>query len=119
MRHEHPKHTPTLETVQQQFETWRSGKTGRELIPDHLWAAAVRLCRDHPLTRVSRVLRLSFHDLKKRLPGTSPVRFMELDCSAIAGPWQLECRRSDGSQLRVTSTGPLPDLTRLLQDFLT
>ena len=111
MRQEHCDHTPTLETVQHHFETWRSGKAGRESIPDHLWEAAVRLCRDQPLTRVSRVLRLSFNDLKKRLPGTGPVRFTELDCRAIGGPWQIECQRSDGSRMRVTSNGPLPELS--------
>ena len=119
MKHSRPDHTPTLESIQQQFKTWRAEKTGREPIPEQLWEAAVRLCRDHPPTRVSRILRLSFNDLKHLLPETTPVEFSEMDFSAIAGPWQLECRRSDGGQLRVISTGPLPDLSRLLQDFLT
>ena len=109
---------PDLKTIQQQFETWRAGKTGREPIPAYLWAAAVRLCRDHPLTRVSRELRLSFNDLKKRLPEATAVRFTELECNSITGPWQIECQRSDGSRLRISSSGPLPDLAELLQDFL-
>jgi hypothetical protein len=72
---------------QHPFENWRARKGGREPIPTHLWAAAVRLCRDYPLTQVSRELRLSFYDLKKRLPNAIPVRFTELTCSAIAGSW--------------------------------
>lgn len=37
--------TLTLESVKEQFKAWRAGKTGREPIPEHLWAAAARLCR--------------------------------------------------------------------------
>jgi hypothetical protein len=107
-----------LKSIQQQLEAWRAGKTGREPIPDYLWAAAVRLCRDHPITRVSRELRLSFNDLKKRMPEATAVRFTELECRPITGPWQIECQRSDGNRLRVSGSGPLPDLAGLLQDFL-
>jgi hypothetical protein len=111
-------HTPTLESVQEQFKAWRAGKTGREPIPEHLWAAAARLCQDYPLTRVSRVLRLSFNDLKKHLPERAPVQFTELDIRPLAGSWEIECQRPDGARLRLSSTGPLPDLSGLLRGFL-
>ena len=111
-------HTPTLESVQDQFKAWRAGKAGREPIPEHLWEAAARLCREHPVTRVSRVLRLSFNDLKKHLPERAPVQFTELDIHPLTSPWQLECQRPDGARLRLSSSGPLPDLSGLLQGFL-
>jgi hypothetical protein len=111
-------HTPTLESVQKQFKAWRAGKAGREPIPEHLWEAAVGLCREHPPTRVSRVLRLSFNDLKKHLPERAPVQFTELDIRSLTGPWEIECQRPDGARLRLSSSGPLPDLTGLVQGFL-
>ena len=118
MKHTCSDHTPSLESIQEQFEAWRAGKAAREPIPDHLWAAAARLCFDHPITQVCRVLRLSFNELKKHQSGTKAIRFTELDFGAIANPWQIDCQRTDGSRLRVTSAGPLPDLAGLLQDFL-
>jgi hypothetical protein len=105
--------------VQEQFKAWRAGKAGRESIPEHLWEAAAWLCQEHPPTRVSRVLRLSFNDLKKHLPERAPVQFTELDIRSLTGPWEIECQRPDGARLRLSSTGPLPDLSELLQDFLT
>ena len=111
-------HTPTLESVQEQFKAWRAGKAGREPIPEHLWEAAARLCREHPRTRVSRVLRLSFNDLKKHLPERAPVQFTELDIRPLTGPWQIECQRPDGARLRLSSSSPLPDLGGLVRDFL-
>jgi len=111
-------HTPTLESVQEQFKAWRAGKAGREPIPEHLWEAAARLCREHPPTRVSRVLRLSFNDLKKHVPERAPVQFTELDIRPLTGPWQIECQRPDGARLRLSSSSPLPDLGGLVRDFL-
>jgi hypothetical protein len=111
-------HTPTLESVQEQFKAWRAGKAGREPIPEPLWEAAALLCREHPPTRVSRVLRLSFNDLKKRVPERAPVQFAELDIRSLTGPWEIECQRPDGARLRLSSSGPLPDLSGLLQGFL-
>lgn len=118
MKHSATDHTPNLESVQQQFESWRASKTGREPIPEHLWAVAVRLCREHPLTRVSRVLRLSFNDLKKHLSERAPVQFTELDIRPLTGSWQIECQRPDGGRLRLSSSSPLPDLGGLVRDFL-
>jgi len=102
-------HTSILAAVQRQFETYRAGRASREPIPDHIREAAIRLCWAYPITWVCRVLRLSFPDLKKRL-GVARVAFAELDLMVMAGPWQIESRRSDGSELRVTSTSLLPDL---------
>jgi hypothetical protein len=52
--------TPTIETVERQFEQWRSIRAKkRKPIPQHLWQAAAQLCKTHPITHVCRRLQLS------------------------------------------------------------
>ena len=110
----------TLESVQEKFEAWRAGQKSREAIPEALWEAAVQLCERHPLSRVSRALRLSFRDLKKRLNGRQaiPVQFTELELGSLSGSWQIECQRPDGARLRVSGSGQPPALGSLLGEFL-
>jgi hypothetical protein len=112
---------PILESVAKQFEDWRANRQKRDRIPQHLWQAAVQLCKDHPITKVCRCLRLSFVDLKKHLPAEKngpPVQFMKIDFSRAIGSWQLCCRRSDGANLSFAANGVLPDINRLLEKFL-
>jgi hypothetical protein len=80
--------TLTLESVQEQFESWRLSRTKRGPIPEILWEAAVKLCLVHPRTRVCRILRLFFPDLKRRLSTakTTPVHTCQL-----AGVNPLDC----------------------------
>ena len=82
----------SLETVQEQFEKWRRNRTlKRDPIPDDLWQAAAALCKTHSIASVSRRLRLSYSELKKRVSPSSPkpAQFMEMDLSCLAGGWQL------------------------------
>ncbi len=60
--------------VQNQFERWRSGKTGRERIPVKLWGMAAKLCETYSLHRVARSLRLNYTALKLEVDGRSPRR---------------------------------------------
>ena len=54
--------------LQERFGRWRKNKgAGPEPIPPKLWKAAVKLCRTHGVSRVSRWLRLHHTTLKKRL----------------------------------------------------
>jgi hypothetical protein len=113
-------HIPAIEAVQQQFESWRSDR-GRQrgLIPEHLWESAVLLCQKYSITHVSRFLRLSYSDLKRRtgkFKEPAP-RFMEIDLSGFSGKWQVECERPDGARLRVSATGPAP-VEQMLGQFL-
>ena len=109
----------TLDTVRHQFEQWRSNRTKRGPIPQHLWEAAVHLCKTHPITHVCRDLRLSFADLKKRLPDAgASVPFMEVDLSCLAGGWRIECVRADGARLSISAGGPPPDASEVLRRFL-
>jgi len=119
----------TLESVQERFKSWRSRRTKREPIPQALWEAAGGLCRHYPISHVCRHLRLSFTELKKRVPisNPAPVQFMEFDLSESnvqrglgrsAGPWHMECERPDGSKLRFSGNGQPPSIEHLLLRFL-
>ena len=112
--------TLMLESVEQQFETWRVNRAKREPIPEPLWEAAAGLCRSHPITHVCRRLRLSFTELKKRLSPSepAPLQFMEFDLSSLSGPWHVECERPDGSKLRLSGSGKPPSIESLLDRFL-
>lgn len=112
---------PTIKTVQKHFEAWRSGRGNkREPIPRHLWQAAVDLCQEYSIAQVSRQLRLSYTDLKKKMrkDDSLPQQFVEIDTSSLAGQWQIECSRIDGSCLRMTGNGRPPEVDTLLKAFL-
>lgn len=111
----------TLEATVKQFEDWRARRQGHERIPEHLWKAAVDLCKTQPATHVCRCLRLSYSDLKKRMAADgqpAPMQFMQLELAAVAGPWSICCERADGSRLSLSANGPLPAIEQLLQRFL-
>jgi len=113
------KTSPTLESVQQRFETWRSHRAKRDRIPEYLWEAAARACELHSVAHVSRSLRLSYTKLKKRVSSKpSEPHFMAIDLSCVSGAWQLECDRPDGASLRLSGSGPPPAVDHLLGVFL-
>jgi len=56
-----------LAEVQFRFDHWRKIKKHRERIPEDLWTAAVLLNREHSIHKISRTLKLSYADLKKRV----------------------------------------------------
>jgi hypothetical protein len=57
-----------VQRLHERFGRWRANKgAGPEPIPSKLWEAAVKLCRAHGVSRVSRWLRLHHATLKKRL----------------------------------------------------
>jgi len=120
MNHITTNHTPTIESVQEQFEVWRSKRAKkREPIPTHLWHQAAELCRVYSISRVSRQLRLSYSELKLRaLDKPSPaVQFMEIDVNALSDRWQIECRRPDGGQL-LMSGSTLPAIEAIVKAFI-
>lgn len=121
MNHSISDNTPTMETVQEQLAAWRSNRANkRESIPRHLWRAAAELCREHSLSHVCRLLRLSFTDLKKHIPDEQQpaTQFMQIDMSSISDRWQVECSRPDGSQLRVSGNGHVPGIETTIRAFL-
>lgn len=121
MNHIVSNNPPAIETVQEQFSAWRSNRVNkRERIPLHLWQAAAELCQAHPISHVCRQLRLSFSDLKKhiRKEQTPAIQFMEIDMNSLSGRWQIECSRSDGSQLRVTADKHPLEIETIVRAFL-
>ena len=110
-----------LDQVTQRFETWRkqSGRTRK--IPEELWEAAVALCKEHSVTKVSKALGLNHSDLKQRVKGHScslpqVPTFIELGCIAPASEEiVVECEAPGGRRMRIHYRGShtaamLPDL---------
>jgi len=56
-----------VQRLQERFVHWRANKeAAAEPIPARLWEAAVKLCRTHRISRLSRWLRLHYATLQKR-----------------------------------------------------
>lgn len=117
-----PTLRPTLEIVRKRLQTWRKkGRAGRR-IPTALWGAAVELCRDHSVSKISRVLRLDYSGLKKRVHTTNDVGlepnlgFVKLDLGApLVSPaeWRVEMEASNGAKMVLSLKGTPRDLDPL------
>jgi hypothetical protein len=120
-----------LAHVAQRFAQWRRGRrTPRGRIPPPLWAQAVALTRELPLTRVAKRLRLCPTKLKKRGAGTpaavvgpalsAPLHFVEVAPAALGHPptTEVEVQRADGARLRLTYREANSALVPLVQTFL-
>ena len=81
-----------MEKARGRFERWRSSHTGRKPIPESLWTVAAEVARAHGIFRTSKVLRLEFNKLKRRVRSssrrarvTAAPAFVELVSSESAG----------------------------------
>jgi len=109
-----PTLRPTIETIQKRFQTWRKkGHTGRR-ISTALWGAAVELCRDHSVSKVSRVLRLDYFGLRKRVHESKDVSlasdmgFVKLDLGVpLVSPseWRVEMEAPNGAKMTLSLKG--------------
>ena len=63
-----------LQLLQRQLDSWRRQQTGRHRLPTDLWAAAAALGRAHGVSRVSHLLRLGFHRLRRECQRQSAAR---------------------------------------------
>jgi hypothetical protein len=99
----------TLEEVQAQFATWRSEPQRTRRIPDELWDAAVSLCSEHSVCKVSRALRLDYNALKERNSKSesaqAPRAFIELGPLWGPGEVLIECYDQRCGQLRIHCKG--------------
>jgi hypothetical protein len=103
-----PVARPPLEAVRRRLETWRKkGRAGRR-ISDALWGAAVELCRDHCVSKVSRALRLDYYGLRNRAPKTQDaglepdLGFVKLDLGGSMVPaseWRVEMEAPNGAKM--------------------
>ena len=114
------KNSPTLCTlsiteVQSRFAHWRQTKERREQIPEDLWSAAVMLCEQYSVHRVSRALRLHHSSLRDRVlagqtrqpPITAPGQdFITIDMvqSHIA-EYTIELEHRNGNRMRMHCKG--------------
>ena len=114
-----PTLRPTLETIRKRLHTWRKKGRARRRLPTALWGAAVELCRDHSISKVSRVLRLDYYGLKKRVHETkeeglgSDLGFVKLDLGApLVSPseWSVEMEAPNGAKMTLSLKGVPRDL---------
>src|SRR5712692_6103493 len=120
MRGRAPASKPAaIERVRQRFEHWRRTRpSGRMRIPARLWAAAVALAREQGIYTTSRVLRLDYAVLKRRvgsadaagsvaLAGSHPTLIELKPAPSVAPTCVIEIEDPCGGRLRV----PVPPVT--------
>src|SRR5438128_8206864 len=62
-----------MRKVYRRLERWRSAHTGRLPIPKRLWAAAVKLAREHGVSATAQALHLEYGKLKRLLESAGPI----------------------------------------------
>jgi len=102
-----------LEAVREQFESWRKIRKRGGRIPQTLWDAAVKLTESHSVNEVSKVCRLEYNHLKRRVDqkdssvNSTRCGFIELDVSQKMADCEcaIEMQRPDGALMRVSIKG--------------
>jgi len=119
---EMPKKRVSLDRVLGRFVQWRRNRVGSERIPESLWRSAVDLTLEHPISRVSRELRLDYYELKERVNGhqaksrkvASPFVELQMDeTQRSSGGAVIEME--DGSGRRVKIALPQAGVSGLLE----
>jgi hypothetical protein len=101
-----------LEQGRHQFQAWRERRQGDRRIPQPLWDLAVRLVRQHGLSRTATALGLDYYSLKKHVaaarqqpPPPAPA-FVELPAPLVVGKQALfELDNGAGATMRVQLLG--------------
>jgi hypothetical protein len=109
----------------ERFDKFRKKHKGYRRLPESLWSAAVKLAQTYGVNRTAHTLRLDYSGLKKRLestgldtppeatPGPEFIELMPSELTAAA-ECALECRRPDGTTIRIhLKAAQLPDLAAL------
>jgi hypothetical protein len=126
MKAEYPlERQARLQEVSAIFAQWRSTRTPRSRIPEHLWQAAVDLAPIYSIHQIARALRLNYtelkHRIKKRLPDQPAAEFIEIDMRHLlpAAPCVLELRSPTGFELKIHNFDRIqPQLAPLISCFL-
>lgn len=121
MSHEKTAVPDDLLQLSQRLEDWRSANPPRTRLPEPIWEAAAEMAQRHGLHCTTKVLRMDYSRLKKRLPaGTQPSRpappaFLELLAPSSTGQveWVVELE-SAGGKMRVSMQGAALDWSSLL-----
>ena len=130
------KQAPTLEEVQARFDAWRNAGKSHRPIPERLWQQAAELVPSHPASKISRVLRLNYYGLKKRVenaedrlpavgkepPAPEKPAFAELgvfeSSPAVCRECTIETKWSDGSETKIGFRGEsCPDPIEICRIF--
>ncbi len=120
----------TLETVKQQFATWRKSRKHRSRIPDELWEATVGLSGQYSIHHISKALRINHTTLRDRIaarnmsenPETQAC-FFELTPPLPSSPISeclVEMENRHGEKMRMHFAGEIGlDLLALSHNFWT
>ena len=118
MRHSQGSHLPAkIERVRDQLERWRQTRQKHSPIPEAIWGEAARLARECGVSAISKALRLSYPDLKRRsrtmapadLPAMlAPPTFVELSCgpSLVPAPCVVELENPAGLKMKISLPQP-------------
>jgi hypothetical protein len=85
----------SITQLQQQFEQFRTARTGRTKLPESLWQAAVEQAREHGVNLVAHTLRLDYGGLM----GAAGVR---------ADEYVIEFESNPSPRMRVHWKGATP-----------
>ena len=73
-----------LKRVQQRLNAWRSQQTGRKRIPSELWDIILALLDKHPMSQVSKALRISYEQIRiQRSAKIAAISSDELDFVSV------------------------------------
>jgi hypothetical protein len=114
----------SLSRLEQRFAAWREERVAGQRIPESLWNSAVKVARQHGVSRTASHLKLDYHTLKKRVEDASSLGasspFVELPPVPVSTVSECVIEWEDvaGARMRVQLTGQSPpDLVALSRDF--
>lgn len=110
-----------LLTLRQRMDEWRKEQPPRTRLPESFWVAATEMAHRYGLHQTTKLLRLDYTRLKKRMTATSPAsavtpRFLELLGPAAMTPAECVVEwESTRGRMRVAMKGVTPDWASLLR----
>jgi len=90
--------TDDLDWLQEELGRWRERQSGRTRLPKELWRSATELARKLGVSQVSRQLRLSYNDLRRRVEEGAEGTARGKEPAFVELTWQnrTEAVRRDG-----------------------
>ena len=125
-----PVQKTKLEKVRDRFEEWRKNRKKRTPVPESLWKSAVGLSKEYSTFKISKILRLNYMDLKKRVheakngkqtKKVSKSAFVELGFSQSACPAKcvVEMENQHGVKMKMhLNDASVLDLVALWKSLL-
>ena len=105
---------PGFMKVRERFDRWRDTRAPRSQIPEQLWRAAAKLCRDTSINKISMALHLNHTALKEwveaavnNTPSGKEPRptFVEVHQPPAPAECVVEMENARGAKLRVSIRG--------------